>query len=153
MHSMITLETMSDEAFAIWSPRTWASYREEIIRAGMSEEGADENIAQNIAVTMPGGVLAAGQYVFDVRDGATTVGAVWLAERATEWFIYDIEIDAEHQGKGFGREAMRRIEEFVRAHGGRTIGLSVFGFNRVAQRLYMSEGYETTRLSMQKKLD
>ena len=153
MHSMITLEPMSNEAFAIWSPRTWASYREEIIRAGMSEEGADENIAQNIAVTMPGGVLAAGQYVFDIRDGATTVGVVWLAERATEWFIYDIEIDAEYQGKGFGREAMHRIEEFVRAHGGRTIGLSVFGFNHVAQRLYTSEGYEATRISMQKKLD
>ena len=152
MHSMITLEPMSDETFAIWSPRTWASYREEIIRAGMSEESADENIAQNIAVTMPDGVLAAGQYVFDVRDGATAVGAVWLAERATEWFIYDIEIDTEHQGKGFGREAMRRIEEFVRAQGGHTIGLSVFGFNHVAQRLYTSEGYETTRLSMQKKL-
>lgn len=150
---MITLEPMSDATFAIWSPRTWASYREELILAGMSEEAADENVEQNMAVTMPGGVPASGQYVFDVRDGATTVGAVWLAERASEWFIYDIEIDGEFQNKGLGREAMRRIEDFVRAQGGRTIGLSVFGFNHVAQRLYTSEGYETTRLSMQKKLD
>lgn len=149
---MITLEPMSERSFATWSPRIWSSYREELIRAGMSEAAADENIEQNVAVTMPGGVLAAGNHVFDVRDGELTVGAVWLAERASEWFIYDIEIDAAHQGQGYGREAMRRIEEFVRAHGGSSIGLSVFGFNHVAQRLYISEGYEITRLSMQKKL-
>lgn len=47
---------------------------------------------------------------------------------------------------------MRRIEEFVRANGGSAICLSVFGFNHVAQRLCTSEGYEITRLSMQKKL-
>ena len=51
-----------------------------------------------------------------------------------------------------GHEAMRRIEEFVRAQGGSTIGLSVFGFNKVAQNLYRSEGYDVTRLSMQKRL-
>ena len=149
---MITLQPMSDETFAIWSPRTWASYREELIRAGMSEAGADENIAQNVAATMPDGKLLAGQYVFDVCDGVVSVGAVWLAERENEWFIYDIEIDDAHRGKGFGREAMRRIEEFVRAQGGSTIGLSVFGFNEVAQNLYRSEGYHVTRLSMQKRL-
>ena len=150
---MITLQPMSDDTFAIWSPRTWASYREELIRAGMSESGADENIAQNVAATMPDGKLLSGQYVFDVRNDDENVGAVWLAERENEWFIYDIEIDETHRGEGFGREAMRRIEEFVRAQGGSAIGLSVFGFNTVAQNLYRSEGYETTRLSMQKRLN
>lgn len=149
---MITLEPMTDETFAAWMPATWASYRQELIASGLSEAAADENIAQNVKVTMPDGVLAPGQHVFSVCDGVEPVGAVWLAERANEWFIYDIEIDAEHRGKGYGREAMRRIEEFVRAHAGTTIGLSVFGFNEVARALYTSEGYETTRLSMQKRL-
>lgn len=150
---MISLEPMSDETFAVWMPATWASYREELIRAGMSEIAADENIAQNVAVTMPDGALAAGQHVFSVCEDDVAVGAVWLAERGAEWFIYDIEIDEEHRGRGFGRAAMRRIEEFVRANGGTAIGLSVFGFNTVAQRLYASEGYETTRMSMVKRLD
>jgi len=150
---MITLEPMPDATFAVWMPATWASYREELIRSGHSEAAADENIRQNIAVTMPDGVLAEGQYVFDVREDGVAIGAVWLAERSSEWFIYDIEIDVEHRGKGFCREAMRRIEEFVRARGGSAIGLSVFGFNTVAQRLYASEGYETTRMSMVKRLN
>lgn len=149
---MITLEPMTDARFATWSAGMWTSYREEVMRAGMSEAAADENIAQNKAVTMPDGVLASGQHIFDVLHDGTAIGAVWLAERINEWFIYDIEIDPEFRGEGFGREAMRRIEEYVRSHGGMSIGLSVFGFNHVAQRLYASEGYETTRISMQKRL-
>lgn len=149
---MITLQPMSDAYFTVWCPRTWASYREELLRSGLSEAAADENVAQNVAVTMPDGVLTVGQYVFEVRDEDVTVGAVWLAQRGHEWFIYDIEVDEAFQGRGFGREAMRRIEEFVRAQGGTAIGLSVFGFNDRAQRLYLSEGYEVTRLSMQKRL-
>ena len=47
---------------------------------------------------------------------------------------------------------MQAIETHIRIKGGEVIGLSVFGFNKVAQKLYETEGYEVTRLSMQKKL-
>ena len=143
---------MTDETYAIWSERVWTSYREELVLAGESEAAANENVARNREATMPDGALAEGQYVFDVRNDDEPVGVVWLAERDTEWFIYDIEIDASHQGRGFGRGAMRCIEEYVRERGGTAIGLSVFGFNERAQALYRSEGYDVVRISMSKKL-
>lgn len=90
--------------------------------------------------------------MFDVRDDGVTAGAVWLAERVTEWLINDLAINAVHRGTGFGREAMRRIEGFVSAKGGTAIGLSVFDFNQVAQRLHASERYETTGLSVTTRL-
>jgi ribosomal protein S18 acetylase RimI-like enzyme len=80
------------------------------------------------------------------------VGQVWLNEKNSEWFIYDIEVFEKYRGKGFGRETMKAIEVHIRTNGGKVIGLSVFGFNKVAQKLYETEGYEVTRLSMQKKL-
>lgn len=153
MHTMVTLAPMSDAAFDAWSPRTWANYKADLLRAGFTEDAADENIRQTIAGTMQDGRPGSGQHVFEVHEDGETVGAVWLAERGTDWFIYDLEIDSEHRGKGLGRAAMRAIEDFVRTHGGTSIGLSVFGFNTVAQRLYESEGYDTVRRSMSKRLD
>jgi len=48
---------------------------------------------------------------------------------------------------------MHLIEEFIRVQGGVSIGLSVFGFNDVARKLYETEGFETIRLQMKKVLN
>jgi len=143
---------MLDEDFEIWNARVWVEYRNELIMAGMTEEAADENVATNIAETIPEGKLSEGNYVFTVWNDNEKVGVVWLADRAGEWFIYDIEINENLRGQGLGRATMRNIEEFVRTQEGTSVSLSVFGFNKIAQNLYLSEGYETIRWSMTKKL-
>ena len=149
----IDLIPMSDAQFAQWSSQVWKSYREELIRAGLSPEAADENVANNIAQTMPDGVLASDNFTFSVVHENNQVGVVWLAKRSSEWFIYDIEIFERFRGQGFGRAALKAIESYTRESGGTEIGLSVFGFNSVAQNLYLSEGYEVVRLNMSKKLN
>ena len=149
---MIKLVKMSPEVFALWNERIWVLYREELIRSGTSESAADKNVESNVAETMPGGVLSSGQFVFEVFDDDTHVGNVWLAQNESEWFIYDIDIDEPYRGKGLGRATMRAIEDHVRSLGGSEIGLSVFGFNTIALKLYLSEGYTTTRMSMSKEL-
>ena len=149
---MVTLTPMSDDAFAEWAPGMWADYRADLIRAGSSEAAADENVARNQATTMPDGRLAPDQHVFDVREGDETVGVVWLAQRDTEWFVYNLEIAEGFRGRGLGRQALQAAERLARESGGTTIGLSVFGFNDVAQRLYASEGYQTVQTAMTKRL-
>lgn len=149
---MTRLEKMLQEDFDIWSAQIWVQYRAELVMAGMAEEAADANVAENIAATMPDGKPVDGNFVFTVWHEGAKVGAVWLADRAGEWFIYDIEIKEELRGQGLGRATMRSIEEYVRSKGGSSVSLSVFGFNKVAQNLYLSEGYETVRWSMTKKL-
>ena len=150
---MTRLEKMLEEDFEIWNAHIWVQYRAELVMAGMTEEAADANVAENIATTMPEGKPAEGNFVFTVWHEDEKVGAVWLAERAGEWFIYDIEIKESLRGRGLGRTTMHNIEEYVRNQGGTAVSLSVFGFNKVAQNLYLSEGYETVRWSMTKKLD
>jgi len=150
---MVKLVEMGPASFDSWKSQIWKAYREEMIRAGASEAAADENIRDNIKELMPDGKLVAGNYVFDVMNDEDHVGYVWLNEKNSEWFIYDIEVFEQYRGKGLGRETMKAIEGYIRSKGGNVIGLSVFGFNKVAQNLYESEGYEVTRLSMQKKLN
>ena len=53
---------------------------------------------------------------------------------------------------GFGRLALQAIELFVKEHQGNKLNLSVFGFNKIAQNLYLSEGFEVTRIQMHKNL-
>jgi ribosomal protein S18 acetylase RimI-like enzyme len=149
---MVKLVEMPPASYDNWKDQIWKAYREEMIRAGTSEAAADENIQENIKELMPNGKLTPGNFVFDVMNAEDHVGYVWLNEKNSEWFIYDIEIIEKYRRRGFGRETMQAIEAHIRAKGGNVIGLSVFGFNKVAQKLYDSEGYEVTRLSMQKKL-
>ena len=150
---MVILREKAEADFVEWNERVWRLYREELIQAGSSEDAADENIRETIASTMEAGLPRPGNFVFDVFDGETVIGNVWLNDRNGEWFIYDIEVLEAHQGKGLGRATMKAIEEYVRQHGGHKIGLSVFGFNKVAQNLYLSEGYEIKRLFMSKDLE
>ena len=148
----VELIPMTEAQFAQWSTQVWKSYRSELIRAGLSESAADENVSNNVAQTMPDGVLAPNNFTFSAVHENSHVGVVWLANRDGEWFIYDIEVFEQFRGQGFGRATMKAIESYVRESGGSEIGLSVFGFNSIAQKLYLSEGYEVVRLSMSKKL-
>jgi ribosomal protein S18 acetylase RimI-like enzyme len=58
--------------------------------------------------------------------------------------VYDISIDPDQQGRGYGRAAMRLAEDEARARGMDRIELNVFGGNEVARGLYRSMGYVET---------
>lgn len=149
---MVELRPMSDQRFAIWSKKIWELYEQELIDSGIKAEAARKQCDEGREASMPNGVLQPGNIVFESFDNDESVGVVWLWIDGTEWFIFDIDIDEGHRGKGFGRATMQAIEAYVRQQGGTAIGLSVFGFNEIAKRLYESEGYETKRIQMKKKL-
>ncbi|MBU6347389.1 MAG: GNAT family N-acetyltransferase [Actinomycetales bacterium] len=149
----LELVQLTESEFESYAQQVWESYRRELIKAGASEKAADENISANKAATMPDGKLAEGNYIFNVIQNGVIVGVIWIAKHDAEWFIYDIEIYKSFRGNGLGRSAMKLIEEFVREQNGTELSLSVFGFNQVAQNLYLSEGYEIARIAMVKKLN
>ena len=143
---------MPAERYDHWHKNIWKLYFDELVRAGFSEEYARENCDQGIEHSMPGGKLAPNNFAFEVTHDSQSVGIVWLVKQDDEWSIYDIDIDEEHRGKGLGRKTMKAIEHYVAEQGGTAINLSVFGFNDVARKLYETEGYETVRIQMKKKL-
>jgi diamine N-acetyltransferase len=84
-----------------------------------------------------------------IRDGGTTVGYVTTAcdpDSADDYWIDDIMIAAEHQGKGYGRASVVEtigmiVRRYPRCRG---VQLTCFRANTVAAALYASLGFEAT---------
>jgi ribosomal protein S18 acetylase RimI-like enzyme len=152
-----------------WIARSRADYEEARLASGEPAEVAAENARTSFERNFPGGHPAPGHLVHEVvatgpaadtgtdadADTDTVVGVLWIgpfAEGSDAWWVWDVEIDAQHRGAGHGRAAMELAEQEAARHGAATLGLNVFGYNTVARQLYESLGYETTSLQMRKPL-
>jgi ribosomal protein S18 acetylase RimI-like enzyme len=153
---MIRLVVLPDQDLEEWLALMWADYRSQLLGAGFSSEEASLNIEQNGKTLFDNGVPNDDQRVFHVMDEEVKVGSLWLATREKqntgEWYVYDIMIDEEYRGKGFGRSTMRVAEDYVKSQGGTILELNVFGPNAVARGLYESLGYKTMTIGMRKDL-
>ncbi|MFG2847783.1 GNAT family N-acetyltransferase [Kitasatospora sp. NPDC048296] len=153
-----TLRPLDAQHFPAWLERSRAEYAKDLVALGRTSEDACRQADETMARSFPSGTPAPGHVVFDVVDDAgVTVGYLWIGPDMSDdvgaWWIWDIVIDADKRGRGLGRMAMLLGEEYARAQGAHTLGLSVFGFNTGARGLYESLGYETTSVKMRKKLD
>lgn len=153
----VTLRRLDARAFPAWLERSRAEYVKDLVTAGQSPEDACRHADESMARSFPSGTPSPGHAVFDVVDDAgLTVGYLWIGPDVSgnhrSWWVWDIVIDADKRGRGFGRMAMVLGEEYARTQGAHTLGLSVFGFNTSARGLYESLGYETTSVKMRKRL-
>jgi GNAT superfamily N-acetyltransferase len=85
------------------------------------------------------------------RIGRVVLGLDAFEKPGAAW-LYEIVLDPEVRGRGFGRQALRLVEEEARARGMTRIDLNVFGGNTVARSLYASEGYAESSVQMGKPL-
>lgn len=126
-------------------------------QGGETEEFARAKSQADHAAILPQGIDTPGHWISVIEADGESVGILWLAERphgrSKECWIYDIEIDEAHRGKGYGRAAMELAEAEARSHGLPRIALNVFGGNEVARNLYRSVGYMETSVQMAKDLD
>jgi len=148
---------MNADRLPEWIERSNAEYIDELVVAGRTREDAKAHAGKFMVPTFPDGNVAPGHAVFDVLDDAgATVGYLWIGTDTSEdpaaWWVWDIAIDADQRGHGYGRAVMLLGEEYAHLHGASTLGLNVFGSNAVARSLYESLGYETSALQMRKHL-
>ncbi|SEI99848.1 GNAT family N-acetyltransferase [Demequina mangrovi] len=153
----ITLVLLDAQRFPAWRERCHAEYRADLIASGEAPDAADRHAWVSLERAFPAGAATADNAVFDlVHDADGTVGYLWIGSDISDddaaWWVWDIVVDPEHRGRGFGREAMRLAEDRARESGARTLGLSVFGRNTSARGLYESLGYEITTVKMRKQL-
>jgi GNAT superfamily N-acetyltransferase len=153
----VTLEPMSAERYVSWKAALIASYAEEKVRAGnWPEEGSLERSAAECAKELPDGLDSVGHDIFIGTVDGQEIGFLWLFTNPElsppETFIFDIEVDAEHQGKGYGRGLLEAGERWCIGRGVTAMKLHVFGFNTTAIKLYETSGYEITNLNMTKRL-
>ena len=148
---------MSADRFVSWNTALIASYAEEKVKAGnWPEEGSLERSAAECAKELPDGLGAVGHDIFIGTVNGEEIGFLWLFTnpelKLPETFIFDIEVSAEHQGKGYGRGLLEAGERWCVERGVTAIKLHVFGFNTTAIKLYETSGYEVTNLNMTKRL-
>jgi ribosomal protein S18 acetylase RimI-like enzyme len=126
--------------------------------SGRAPEDARAKAEADIAALLPEGAETPGQHLEVIVDAETDepVGRLWFAERGEEGerhiYLYAIEIDEKHRGRGAGRAAMRAFENDVRSRGYDSVVLNVFGGNARARGLYSSLGYSETAVEMRKSL-
>jgi GNAT superfamily N-acetyltransferase len=152
------LRPMRPDELPAFMEHSIRSYAEGIeTQGGQTAEFARQKSEADHASILPQGLETPGQWIHVVEAGGEQVGLLWLAERDSGGrrvlFVYDVEIDEAHRGKGYGRAAMELAEQEAKALGIGRIELNVFGGNEVARNLYRSLGYAETSVQMAKDLD
>ncbi len=127
-----------------------------VAHAGMQEAAAAAKAESDFARLCPQGQPHSSLDVFVVDEAGSPRGFAMLGERETEMgrvaFVYAIELDPEHRGRGLGRAAMLLVEQRARERGLERIELNVFGGNVPARSLYRSLGYGEIAVYMGKTL-
>ncbi len=154
---MVKLLPMSPDAWADWRLASIRGYAADKVTAGTwPAETAQERAAAEFNELLPQGQQTPGHECGAiVTDAGEAVGVVWFAPQREigvgAAFIYDIVIDEDQRGRGYGRAAMEALEPLARSLGYDRIGLHVFGHNAVARSLYQSVGYVETDVQMEKR--
>ena len=81
---------------------------------------------------------------------AQIIGYFWIQTYPSQKdsFGFDIFINEEHRGKGYGRELIKQGKELLNSKGISKLRISVFKDNYIAKSLYVSLGFyifETTQ--------
>jgi ribosomal protein S18 acetylase RimI-like enzyme len=102
------------------------------------------------------GLATEGQYLYAITNVQSNeqVGILWYSvfPEINAAYLYHIFINENHRGKGFGTKTLEKLQDILKESGVKSIGLSVFGKNDGAYRLYKKLGYSNTRISMEKIL-
>jgi ribosomal protein S18 acetylase RimI-like enzyme len=152
----VRLRPMTQTEYDAWLPEAMAGYAADIERAGGPADAAQAKAERDFPALLPDGLASEGQSLYTVEDGGEAVGVLWVAERendfGTSLFVYDVQIDEAHRGRGLGKAAMVLAEEEARRRGITQVSLNVFGGNDVARNLYRSLGYDETAVFMMKRV-
>ncbi|MBI5031976.1 MAG: GNAT family N-acetyltransferase [Chloroflexi bacterium] len=150
---------MTESEFEIYRARLIREYAADKVRSG--NWSVEESLSRSEKETdqlLSKGLATPDHYLFSIHDAAMAknVGILWFA--IVHWggqrlaFIYDVEVNADDRGKGYGSQALTALEDKVKALGLDRIQLHVFGHNQRARQLYEKLGYEITNINMAKKL-
>jgi ribosomal protein S18 acetylase RimI-like enzyme len=153
----LRLRPMTDEEFAAFRARAVDDYAVDKVAAGEWPHDRSRDLAEaQTDSLLPRGRDTPGMMlVIAEAEHDGPVGYAWLALEGSEvgraW-IYDIAIDEEHRGKGYGRALLTGLEKVAHDRGLDSIALNVFAGNDIARRLYEKAGFRATSLQMAKRL-
>lgn len=151
----VRLDPMTPDEYQPWHAKVSSEYALAQVNEGhWAIETAQQQGWDVVEGLLPAGPATPGQHLWVARDADTEqrVGALWIAIRTAgigvEAFIYDVHVEDDLQGGGYGRAIMEAAAAASRALGAQTVALNVHGNNDRAFQLYKSLGYGVTNLHM-----
>ena len=115
---LVTLRPITDTEFASWRDRAAASFAAGIGPAqGLDPAEALEFAYRETDKLLPAGHRTENHLIWLAYAGNEPVGSLWINTRTRGAFIYGIEVDADHRGKGYGRAIMLAGEDECRRRG------------------------------------
>lgn len=155
----VRLDPMTPDEYRPWHARSVSGYALAQVEAGhWAAETAQQQGWDAFERLLPAGLATPDQHLWVARDTTTgqRVGSLWIAMRwadtRREAFIYDIYVEDEVQGAGFGRAIMEAASAAARSLGAAIVTLNVHGHNDRAFQLYKSLGYGVTNMHMRLEL-
>lgn len=153
---MVTLRPMTDDEYTAYAGTMLEDYAATRARnSGTTLEEERAASAQQIAELLPNGLHTPNHYFWRaINEAGESVGTLWVhvePDKARA-FIYDIAMDADQRGKGYGGATLAAMEAALRPLGVTNIGLNVFGDNPGAQHLYAKMGYQVVATNMRKTI-
>ena len=143
---------MSEAEFTAWLAHESEGYARMWIERGLPEAEAYAKARHDHETLLPHGLATENMLFSVVEHEGVRVGTLWVALQDDQAYVFDVEADGAHRGRGHGRTLMFVAEAQAIAAGRRVLGLNVFAGNTPAERLYESLGYETTRYGLYKNL-
>ncbi|GAB3587502.1 hypothetical protein GCM10027579_24980 [Calidifontibacter terrae] len=140
----IELWPMTQQQYDHYATGEIEHYAEELFGAGgfASMDEARQESRQQHDHLLPDGLATPNHHLWAAyAGGGDAVGTLWIADEEGYSFIYAIEVDPAHQGRGHGTAMLRAGASTVRDSGRTMLWLNVFGHNPNARRLYEREGY------------
>jgi ribosomal protein S18 acetylase RimI-like enzyme len=154
----ITLRPMTDDDLTTRRAALTDDYALDLQRSrGLPLDRARVDAQRQLAELLPDGVATDGTLMFAAEADGVAVGWIWISlpsapERPDTAWIYEVQIDAEHRGNGYGRALMVAAEQELARRGVTRLELNVFGDNTAAIRLYESLDFRTTSQRMAKPI-
>ncbi|MER5309717.1 GNAT family N-acetyltransferase [Streptomyces sp. NPDC002773] len=153
----VEIRPMTEAEYAGWQTRAKEGFAQSWIDRGVPEEQARAKAETSHRTLLPDGLATPGTAIHVVVRDGRPAGHLWTGRIELEpgrWaaFVYDIEVDEEQRGHGYGRALMLLAERVAREAGETLLGLHVFAGNTPAIGLYESLGFRTTYVNSAKDL-
>ncbi|MEV7688065.1 GNAT family N-acetyltransferase [Streptomyces bungoensis] len=143
---------MTPAEYEAWYVYACDHYAGDFMARGVSEAEARAKSRRDHETLLPAGLGTDGMLLSVLEHEGTRVGTLWVSLQEDRAYVYDVEADEAHRGRGHGRTLMLLAERQSIEAGRPVLGLNVFADNTPAERLYESLGYETTDYSFAKPL-
>ncbi len=155
--NMLYMESIDDKDFPEYWRYSVVSWITDMTNAGLMNQNISYEEAEvEVKKFIPDGLRTPGHFFFHLKEGEKKVGTIWFEVRVRrgikEAYLWDIFINADQRGKGYGKTAMHLLEDFVKEKEATKISLNVFASNTVARKLYDKTGYHDAAITMIKDL-